>query len=559
MFPPRTTASASMAAAATVVKITSRGGSRVITPAFAPSSASSLLLSLLYMVLPDDVNQLRMLSVCLMALSMALHYLGYEFARSATVALFTASPVPPSPGGSTPSLPGFGKSSAAIGAAMAAVCPTAAILLAWYGRVLDFYGPRGALRVTGTSCAAALALGGAAVHAMAGTTKFLTLRPRATRAFLFALFVFRESYVQLLGTQHWSFMGSVLKPEEGRKFFAPIAGASSVAAAVGGTFTRGLVGGVGLGGLLVCAAVTGGGSVLAADAAYRLAEHGGFDPREEKAKSKGCKEHTQKGAWGSATSLLFKRVPVLGALYRETLACQSLSSVLNVMFFRRLTESVPNDGERAGWTGKVSIFIHNMMLLLSLMMNLIMCVCAALLNVSYCCSITKKYCTSKFYASINVVSCVLQFGILPAVMKYVDPAMMWRAMPTVMMTFATAMCVSKDPSLHLVGASFLVMKSLEYSIRGVVNEMVYVPLDFESRYLGKEVIGVFAYRLGKSGTSLLLSGLATTVGGGDLGLRDLGIVTAAATASWTVTAYRLANLVSSVRPEEGAEEKDRRK
>lgn len=516
MFPPRTTASASMAAAATVVKISSRGGSRVITPAFAPSSASSLLLSLLYMVLPDDVNQLRMLSVCLMALSMALHYLGYEFARSATVALFTASPVPPSPGGSTPSLPGFGKSSAAIGAAMAAVCPTAAILLAWYGRVLDFYGPRGALRVTGTSCAAALALGGAAVHAMAGTTKFLTLRPRATRAFLFALFVFRESYVQLLGTQHWSFMGSVLKPEEGRKFFAPIAGASSVAAAVGGTFTRGLVGGVGLGGLLVCAAVTGGGSVLAADAAYRLAEHGGFDPREEKAKSKGCKEHTQKGAWGSATSLLFKRVPVLGALYRETLACQSLSSVLNVMFFRRLTESVPNDGERAGWTGK-------------------------------------------FYASINVVSCVLQFGILPAVMKYVDPAMMWRAMPTVMMTFATAMCVSKDPSLHLVGASFLVMKSLEYSIRGVVNEMVYVPLDFESRYLGKEVIGVFAYRLGKSGTSLLLSGLATTVGGGDLGLRDLGIVTAAATASWTVTAYRLANLVSSVRPEEGAEEKDRRK
>ena len=33
------------------------------------------------------------------------------------------------------------------------------------------------------------------------------------------------------------------------------------------------------------------------------------------------------------------------------------------------------------------------------------------------------------------------------------------------------------------------MKAMEYSIRGVTTEMVYVTLDYESRFLGKEIIG----------------------------------------------------------------------
>ena len=44
-------------------------------------------------------------------------------------------------------------------------------------------------------------------------------------------------------------------------------------------------------------------------------------------------------------------------------------------------------------------------------------------------------------------------------------------------------------SLHLISASFLLMKAMEYSIRGVTTEMVYVTLDYESRFLGKEIIG----------------------------------------------------------------------
>ena len=49
----------------------------------------------------------------------------------------------------------------------------------------------------------------------------------------------------------------------------------------------------------------------------------------------------------------------------------------------------------------------------------------------------------------------------------------------------------------------MLTKVMDYSTRSVVYPMAFQPLDFESRYVGKEVIGVFGSRFGKSGMSLL--------------------------------------------------------
>ena len=54
---------------------------------------------------------------------------------------------------------------------------------------------------------------------------------------------------------------------------------------------------------------------------------------------------------------------------------------------------------------------------------------------------------------------------------------------------------------------------MDYSLRNILAELVYVPLDFESRYVGKEIIAVFANRFGKSGMALILSGLNFIRGG----------------------------------------------
>lgn len=79
-------------------------------------------------------------------------------------------------------------------------------------------------------------------------------------------------------------------------------------------------------------------------------------------------------------------------------------------------------------------------------------------------------------------------------MQRIDPSVLWKIMPTIMLAFTTYQSLQINPSLKLVSACFLVMKTLEFSVRRMLDELVYVPLDFESRYVGKEVIGVFGYR-----------------------------------------------------------------
>jgi len=68
-----------------------------------------------------------------------------------------------------------------------------------------------------------------------------------------------------------------------------------------------------------------------------------------------------------------------------------------------------------------------------------------------------------------------------------------------------------------------------------------VPMDFESRYVGKEVIGVFGNRLGKSVMSLALSVITSTFG--NLGLQGLSCLTAGASFCWLIYASQLSSVI----------------
>jgi len=88
-----------------------------------------------------------------------------------------------------------------------------------------------------------------------------------------------------------------------------------------------------------------------------------------------------------------------------------------------------------------------------------------------------------------------------------------------------------------------------------------MPLDFESRYLGKEVIGVFGNRLGKSGISLTLSLITSTFG--NLGLQGLSRLSTVLSVLWMYYAVRLSSVVppinNSISPTSCANEGDIRK
>ena len=102
---------------------------------------------------------------------------------------------------------------------------------------------------------------------------------------------------------------------------------------------------------------------------------------------------------------------------------------------------------------------------------------------------SRNYRKLQCYAGINGFSGVLHFAVLPAIVKRLNNQQLWLIMPTIMLVSTSLVWFHNTDSIHLISASFVLMKAMEYSIRGVTTEMVYVSLDYESRFLGKEIIG----------------------------------------------------------------------
>ena len=276
-----------------------------------------------------------------MAIAMALHFGGYEFARSSNLAMFTSPRT------------GFG-SAAAFPFAMALVSPLSLLLLWGYNRELEENGPRLALKHT--TLFSLLTIGGFALLFQLIFERMGKYESYIGKWLVGLAFIFQNSYAHLLYTQQWSFLGSVMTPAEGAAWFAAIAGLSSLSSTVTGSFVGVLVPRIGLYGLLASTVITLTLSMLCGDLAYAKAEKHGFDPSleiQKKNSDKLAQKKTTNDNMGAKAVLLFERVPSLKALFYEVLSFQSFSTVLNVCFVGRLKSTILDDAARAAWTGKV--------------------------------------------------------------------------------------------------------------------------------------------------------------------------------------------------------------
>lgn len=438
---------------------------------------------------------------------------------------------------------GFGSSSGSYyPLAMACASPLSMVLLLAYTRQLDRKGPRRALRSTTLLCISALTISGIAMTTMQhnqpwGNIQILGSLP-ISQLVVWLSFVFQNSYAHLLYAQQWSFLGSIFTPTEAGKYYSYVAGLSSISSMIAGTSVSRLVEWIGLGGLLGLAAASLTLTLMLADWAYSTAEKHGFDPSREIEKIKKNKQQStlqdDKQSQSKSQSKLqstdasteentnktllhqiregvslFRRVPTLGALFFETLCFQSLSTILSTCFVMEL-ESVTNDNERAAWTGNL-------------------------------------------YATSNGISTLFQFILLPVLTQRMEPKYLWRLMPILPLIcgivrmlpslFPSSLVSSSSPALYLVAISLLTAKTMDYSLRNVLAELVYVPLDFESRYVGKEIIAVFANRFGKSGMALILSGLNFIRGGSSGG--GLSGLALAVSFGWWGSALSLSTLIPS--------------
>ncbi len=485
-------------------------------------------------------------AVASMSFALAIHLGGYELARAAVMALFTSDGL------------GFGKKDnnsnqeselSALPMAVGCVSPFSVLLLWFYGKTLSHGGPSYALSTNTIICAAAQIFcgyvlrlfeaciahdddddaDGVCTMGSVGNVKTMS------QILLFILFVFQSAYVQLLYAQHWAFISSVLTPDEGSKLFAPIAGLGSIGSTLAAGSVSILVDRVGLIGLMYMAGTTYIFCALLANLAFSTAKSNGFEPAsgnkaEKNDQPQSSSSTSGKGAYapinnsgGANTSqistnsipclqknnifqqayALFHRVPVLGALFVEVVVSQCLSSLVNYIYLYKLKVAITDDALRAGWSGK-------------------------------------------FYAWINGISGVLQFFIIPLLLKYCEAHRLWLFMPSLMLICTLYQFGTYQKSgLFGASASFFCIKTMEYSLRGAANEMLYVSLDYESRYLGKKVVSLIAGKFGKSSMAIALAVSMIVYGDHDNFMFYLLATASIFTVLWLLSSVRLHSLIDA--------------
>ncbi|CAM9817423.1 unnamed protein product, partial [Discosporangium mesarthrocarpum] len=152
------------------------------------------------------------------AAAMCIHFAGYELARAASITLFASKEI------------GLGLYPSALPFVTAAVLPVSIGALALYGRCVQAFGPRTTLQLSvAVSSMFFLAVSAFLSAGMSDTVM--------TRSVVAALYMFREIYVNLMGTQLWGLLNTALREQSAasaRGRLCAIQGLSCVCSAIAG-------------------------------------------------------------------------------------------------------------------------------------------------------------------------------------------------------------------------------------------------------------------------------------------------------------------------------------
>lgn len=116
----------------------------------------------------------------------------------------------------------------------------------------------------------------------------------------------------------------------------------------------------------------------------------------------------------------------------------------------------------------------------------------------------------------NLCSLVLQFvgGFL--LVKAIGLRRSHFLVPTLLC--ASALFSWAIPTFAVISFSYVFLKSIDFSLFGVIREMLYVPLQLDEKFRSKAIIDVFAYRTSKALVSLGLLALQVVAGASLLSL-----------------------------------------
>ena len=386
---------------------------------------------------PVQVKKATPAAAVLMASALSLLFFGYESSRAASISLLSANEV--------------GLGSEALPFTVALGSPAGALVLYLYASSIKKNGARYTLRVSNMACVGVLSL----MAIFSGYV--MRAGGLGGKCLVIFFYVFREIYISLLSTQHWSFLASILDSSS-TGVLVSSAGIVSISSAVGSCAVEWFVSFGGVLGLLFVSFVCTFLSWTCAEMAYAM---GTSDNSHAKSSNPSHRLERQRPTtvWKDSWELILSH-NTLKLLFLEALLHQGCSNMLNLMFHDGLRRGVTDDSRRAALVGR-------------------------------------------FFATVNISACLLQCLVMPKVLSHKTLPMFLRMIPFIV--FCATALGFVDQSLLSVMLGFGSMKVLEYSVLTSAMELIYMPMGHEVRYLGKELIRFFGHRLGKSGTSLLLS------------------------------------------------------
>lgn len=338
-------------------------------------------------------------------------------------------------------------------------------------------------------------------------------------------YALREIYVSLLSSQQWAFISTTLDKKTS-SYLVSFSGVVSVASAVGGCTVEQLVTVGGVRGLLFTAFVATVIGFLAAESANSILatylEQKAIRDAERRANGIGTPYQSPKQSTDDLQQLLASQQknsePAVDKVAEKkkvgfwqdswNLICSH--HILQLLFFEAITHQT--------CTNMLNIMFHNG------------------LRYSTMADTFKAKLVGRFFATVNIMACLLQVFLLPIVLSQPTLPKVLKWLPFIV--FLAVMIGVVYPGLVSVMLGFGTMKVLEYSIMHSASEMIYMPLGHEVRYVGKELVKFFGHKLGKSGASLLLSVLISNL---QPSLRMQSVWGGTFTMIWAVSIFFLAN------------------
>ncbi len=261
------------------------------------------------------------------------------------------------------------------------------------------------------------------------------------------LYIYREAYIVLIIEQYWSFLNSSFGEQAARKFNGPVTGIASLGAILAGYLLHYFTKTVGTHQMVLFAGLATLPAALLSHIAYIKCG----EPVPTEAEKKESKGHLGLS--------LFKTEPILLLIIVLVMTTQVVSTVLGLQFQTYLHATYPNMDDQTAYSGR-------------------------------------------FYANLNILATVLQFGATPLVLKLLPMWLIHMFIPLIHLGACGFALFS--PSIGSIGLAFMLFKAFDYSIFRAAKEILYIPLSFNSRYRAKEIIDVFGYRTSKGLTSLSL-------------------------------------------------------